>query len=119
MKKFLTLIIFLLPIVVSAQSTMYYKGEWSVPDKQDLFCCTCKIMIAENGDVDVQFVWVYKAIDSTDDVMLNLYRGKKDNSGIEHASGHYDQKTHDLQVTGFHLEDPRVIIAMAKYYLKL
>src|SRR5690242_16527096 len=110
MKKILPLIIFLLPLSATSQTVSFYKGEWSVPDKQDLFSCTCKLMIEANGTADIIFIWTYKAIDSVDEVMMKLYKGKKDDSGIEMASGHYDNRSLDVEVTSIKLVDPHVIL---------
>jgi len=118
-KKLVPFFFLLLPIFAYTQTTAFYKGEWSAPDKQDLFSCTCKVIYGQNGNADIEFIWTYKAIDSSDDVMIRLYQNKKDLSGVEMASGHYDQHTHDLEVTGYALQDPHVIISMSKYNLKL
>jgi hypothetical protein len=119
MKKIVLFFFLLLPLISFSQTTAFYKGEWSVPGKQDLFSCTCKVIYGQNGNADIEFIWTYKAIDSSDDVMIRLYENKKGLSGVELASGHYDKHTHDLEVTGYSLQDPYVILAMAKYSLKV
>ena len=111
---------FLLFLVHASMSQVtYYKGEWRVPDKTDLFTCICKIDIQKGAAVEAEFIWIFKAIDSTNEEMMKMYEGKQGKKGIEFTKGTYNPATGDIYLEATQLRDPDVILGMAKYFLKL
>ena len=49
----------------SQASVSYYKGEWTMVNKQDLFTGILKITINTEGRTSAEMVWTYLATDST------------------------------------------------------
>ena len=103
---------------LGAQVT-YYKVEWSMKNKQDLFTGICKIELKDNTDIKGEIAWTFLAVDSTDKSMMDMYEGKKGKSGIEKVGGSYTATTHDVYFEGIDKDDPNLILALDKYSLKL
>lgn len=103
---------------VGAQVT-YYKAEWSMKNKHDLFTGICKIELKDNTDIKGEIAWVFLAVDSTDKSMMDMYEGKKGKSGIEKVEGSYTTETHDVYFEGIDKDDPNLILGLDKYSLKL
>jgi hypothetical protein len=97
----------------------YYKGEWRIANTTDLFACVCKMQIQKDNTVKAEFIWIYKSIDSTDENMMETYKGKKEKAGIEFAEGTYSPVTGDISLEATSLTDPDLIIGLTKYSLKL
>ena len=118
MKKFsLTFLICFMIHFLFAQ-VFYYKAEWSMKDKHDLFTGICKIEIKDNEMVKGELVWKFLAVDSTDNSMMDMYKGKKGKSGIEFVEGNYNPSTHDIFFEGQEKDDPCEILGLDKYSLK-
>ena len=119
MKKiFVTLTLLLCLQYVFSQVT-YYKGEWTMRNKHDLFTGIFKIGINAAGKVKAEIIWKYLAIDSTNKDLLELYKGKKGRSGIEYAAGSFNPSTNDFYFEGIKANDPFTILGLDKYHIKL
>jgi hypothetical protein len=120
MKRFLLITaLSLLVFSGQAQTTNYYKGEWRVAHKMDLFTCICKVDIAKDYTVKAEFAWVFNAIDTADETMMELYKGKEGKTGIEFAEGAYNSSTGDIYLEAVELNDPNMILGKTRYQLKL
>jgi hypothetical protein len=121
MKKIFLSITLLLALqyVFSQASVSYYKGEWTMVNKQDLFTGIFKIGINANGEAKAEIIWTYLATDSTHKDLLEMYKGKKGRSGIEYAEGSFSAATNDFYFEGKRADDPAVILGLDKYHIKL
>lgn len=118
MKKLLLLTFFCLAMFPAIAQVAYYKGEWTMVDKHDLFTGIFKIEIKNDGTVTGQLAWTYLETDSTDDFMLTSYKGKKGKQGLEFVEGKYAPSTHDIYFEGKDKSDPYEILGLDKYTLK-
>ncbi len=118
MKQALLIIALLFTIHISNAQTSYYKGEWTMINKSDLFTGIFKIEIKPNGTAIAALIWTYLATDSSNQEMINIYKGKKGKSGIEYAEGKFTAATNDLYLDGKSLIDPHTILGNDKYHLK-
>jgi hypothetical protein len=118
MKKIILFFFLSMTIHTSFAQVFYYKGEWTMKNKQDLFTGIFKIGIKKDGKATGQFVWTYVAIDSTNSSLLDMYAGKKGMSGIEYAEGNFNAVTNDLFFEGISKDDPNLILGLDKYHLK-
>jgi hypothetical protein len=100
-------------------SVTYYKGEWTMVNKQDLFTGIFKIGINAEGKAKAEIVWTYLVSDSTNKDMVEMYKGKKGRSGIEYAEGSFSAATNDFYFEGKKADDPAVILGLDKYHIKL
>jgi hypothetical protein len=119
MKQSVLIIALLFTFHCSNAQTSYYKGEWTMVNKSDLFTGIFKIDGKSNGTTEAVLIWTYLATDSTNQDMLELYKGKKGKSGIEYAEGKFTAATNDLYLEGKTLVDPDTILGNDKYHLKL
>jgi hypothetical protein len=119
MKQILLIFLLLFTLQCSYAQTSYYKGEWTMLNKQDLFTGIFKIEIKKDGTVNAELLWTYLAVDSTRQDMIDLYKGKKGRSGIEYATGNFSAAGNDLYFEGKEKDDPYVILGVDKYHLKL
>ena len=119
MKKLLPLIVLCTVFYSSMAQITYFKAEWTSKDKQDLFSGICKIETDDQHLIKGEIVWTYWAIDSADQAMMDMYKGKRGKSGIEFIEGNYFADTHDMIFTGQSKTDPYEIIGLDKYSLKL
>ena len=101
-----------------AQST-YYKGEWTVKDKTDLFTCLVKIDIKKDGTATGEFIWKYISIDSSNAELVELYKGKKNKTGIEYTAGTYNAASSYMYLETVKHSDPDMILGSTKYFIKL
>lgn len=115
-KQFIVFILILVGLCSQAQ-VAYFKGEWTTENKSDLFTCISKFEINDK-EVKAEFVWTYLAIDSTDNVMIEMYNNKKGKTGIEYANGTYNPVTGDIKLKATELDDPNVILGMTIYNIK-
>jgi len=111
----LSLFIFLAP----AQTTMYFKGEWTRMNKTELFTGIFKINIDADGMIKGELLWTFLSTDETDAAMVEHYKGKKGMRAIEFVEGSYTASTHDMHFEGQTKRDPNDIIGTDKYSLKL
>lgn len=118
MKKLLLLSFICLAMTPSIAQVAYYKGEWTMVDKHDLFTGIFKIDIKNDGRVNGELVWLYLATDSSDNVMVDMYKGKKGRQGIEIVEGRYSPLTHDLYLKGEDKVDPYIVLGLEEYSLK-
>lgn len=119
MKKLISIPILFFLVYNGFAQAAYYKGEWTVKDKTDLFTCISKIEIQKDGTAKGTFIWKYISIDSNNAELVQLYKGKKGRSGIEYTEGRFNANTNDLFLSTSKLEDPNQIIGLTKYYIKL
>jgi hypothetical protein len=103
----------------SQASVSYYKGEWTMVNKQDLFSGIIKIEMNAEGKTKAEIVWTYLATDSINKDLVEMYKGKKGRSGIEYAEGSFSASTHDFIFEGKKTDDPALILGLDKYHLKL
>ncbi len=103
----------------SQASVSYYKGEWTMLNKQDLFTGIFKIGINAEGKTKAEIVWTYLVTDSTNKDLVEMYKGKKGRSGIEYAEGIFSATTNDFYFEGKRADDPAVILGLDKYHIKL
>jgi hypothetical protein len=101
-----------------AAQVSYYKGEWTVKNKTDLFNCLCKLEIKNNTSVVAEFAWTFISIDSTNTELLDSYKNKKGKTGIEYTEGTFNPATGDINLIAVRLADPHEILGMTKYQLK-
>ena len=106
-------------LLVQAQTTMHFKGEWTRMNKSELFTAVMKISIDANGMAKGELLWTYVETDITDNALVEHYKGKKGKQAIEFVEGTYTPSTHDLYFEGKNKTDPNDIIGMDKYNLKL
>lgn len=118
MKKSLLLSFICFAMIPAIAQVAYYKGEWTMVDKHDLFTGIFKIDIKNDGRVNGEFVWLYLATDSSDNTMLDMYKGKKGRQGIEILEGRCTPTTHDLYLKGEDKVDPYAILGLDEYTLK-
>ena len=119
MKKIISAaVIFFLMLSCFAQST-YYKGEWSVKNKKDLFTCLAKIDVQSDGTATGEFIWTYISIDSNNAELVEMYKGKKNYFGIEYTAGTFNAGSNDIYLETKTLSDPWKILGTTKYYFKL
>jgi hypothetical protein len=119
MKKFISTTALFLIVYTCFAQVIYYKGEWTVKDKPDLFTCVCKIEIQSDGIVKGELIWTYIAIDRNNAALAEAYKGKEGKSGIEYVEGVYKTATNDIYIATTKLTDPWKILGSTKYYLKL
>ncbi len=121
MKKifFSVMLLLALQYGFSQASVSYYKGEWTMVNKHDLFTGILKITIDAAGKTRAEMVWTYLATDSTDKDMVEMYTGKKGKSGIEYAEGSFSATTNDFIFEGQKADDPALILGLDKYHIKL
>jgi len=119
MKKIFISLMLLLTFQYGFSQVLYYKGEWTMVNKHDLFTGIFKIGIDAEGKANAEIIWTYLATDSTNKDMLEMYKGKKGRSGIEYAEGNFSATTNDFYFEGKRSEDPFVILGLDKYHLKL
>lgn len=118
MKKIISTIALFLIVCTSFAQTFFYKGEWAVKDKPDLFTSVCKIEIQSDGIVKGEFIWTYIAIDNNNAALVEVYKGKEGKSGIEYVQGVYKAATNDIYLETTKLKDPWKILGPTKYFLK-
>ena len=119
MKKLFVSVILLFSLQYSFSQVSYYKGEWTAVNKQDRFTGIFKIGMNAGGKVKAQFIWTYLRIDSTNKDLVEMYKGKKDRSGIEYAEGYFSASTNDFNLEGKRKVDPFIILGLDKYHIKL
>lgn len=120
MKKFiLGFFLFALANTAFSQVSLFFKGEWSMTDKNDLFTCYCKLEILPGAAARAEFIWTYIATDSSNQDMVTYYKGKKGKTGIEFARGTYTAHTNDIFLSTTDLNDPDSLLGKGKYYLKI
>jgi hypothetical protein len=119
MKKIFLSLALLLTIQCCFAQVAYYKGEWTMIDRHDLFTGIFKISMNAAGKVKAEIVWTYLAIDSTSKDYMDMYQNKKGKSGIEYAEGNFSSATNDLYFEGIKKDDPFIILGVEKYHLKL
>jgi hypothetical protein len=117
MKKVFGLIILIFFTTFSQAQTSYFQGEWTVKNESVLFTCICKLEI-KNTVVAAEFAWTFITIDSTNSELIEFYKNKKGNAGIEYTEGNYNQATGDIDLVAVRLDDPNEILGMTKYQLK-
>ena len=104
----LTIFVFL----ADAQTTMYFKGEWTRMNKSELFTAVIKISIDAQGMAKGELLWTYVETDIADNAMVEHYKGKKGKQAIEFVEGTYSSSTHDIYFEGKNKTDPDDIIGM-------
>lgn len=119
MKKLLTLLLLCFALCNCFAQTDYYKAEWTMKNKQDLFTGICKIETDQQHVIKGEIIWRYWAVDSTDQAMMDMYKEKKGKMGIEFIEGNYFSNSHDVIFEGKAKNDPFGILGMDKYSLKL
>jgi hypothetical protein len=119
MKKILLSLTLLLGLQYAFAQVSYYKGEWTMVNKHDLFTGIFKIGITAAGKIKAEIVWTYLATDSTNKDLLEMYKGKKGKSGIEYAEGSFSAATGDFYFEGKRTDDPFTILGADKYHIKL
>jgi hypothetical protein len=119
MKNILLIFVMILAAYTNIAQVTYYKGEWTMKNKHDLFTGIFKIGIKKDGNVTGQFVWTFLAADSTNSSMVDMYSGKKGMSGIEYVEGNFNGATNDFYFEGKSKDDPNNILGLDKYHLKL
>ena len=118
MKKLLLASLLCTAFYCSQAQVAYYKGEWTMVDKHDLFTGVFRLETKNDGRVNGQLIWLYLATDSSDNVMIDMYKGKKGRQGIEIVEGRYTPSTHDLYFKGEDKVDPYTILGLDEYSLK-
>lgn len=119
MKKIFITFILLLGLQYGFSQVTYYKGEWTMKNKQDLFTGIFRIGINAAGKVKAEIIWTYLAIDSANKDLLEMYNGKKGRSGIEYGEGTFNPATNDFYFEGIKADDPFTILGLDKYHIKL
>ena len=120
MKKLLVALCLLLSAyMVSAQKTMYFKGEWTRLNKSELFTGIFKVTIDADNMIKGEILWTYLSTDNTDNGMTEHYKGKKGMQAIEFIEGTLTSSTNDIYFEGKNKTDPNEIISTDKYSLKL
>lgn len=120
MKKLLLAIgLSVFTLMAEAQSTMYFRGEWTKLNSADLFSGVFKINIDADGGVTGELLWTYLATDERDTFLVKHYAGKKGKRAIEFVEGNYNSSTHDMYFEGKNRTDPEEVIGVDKYSLKL
>ena len=120
MKKFIFgLILFASTQTAFSQVSSFYKGEWAMTDKNDLFTCYCKLEILPGAAARLEFIWTFLATDSSNQDMMTYYKGKKGKTGIEFTKGTYTAATNDVFLSSTDMVDPESILGKGKYYLKI
>ncbi len=119
MKNILLIFVLLFAVSTGIAQVTYYKGEWTMKNKHELFTGIFKIGIKKDGSTTGQFVWTVLAVDSTNSSLLDMYIGKKGMSGIEYAEGTFNAATNDFYFEGKSKDDPNLILGLDKYHLKL
>lgn len=119
MKKLLTLLLLCFALHNCFAQIDYYNVEWTKKNKQDLFTGICKIETDQQHVIIGEIIWRYWAIDSTDQDMTDMYKGKKGKMGIEFIEGNYFSNSHDVIFEGKDKNDPFGILGLDKYSLKL
>ena len=97
----------------------YFKGEWTLVNKHDLFTGIFKIAVKKDGTAKAEIVWTYLAINSSSQELVEMYKGKKGKSGIEYLEGKFTAATNDFYFEGKEKEDPANILGLDKYHVKL
>lgn len=103
----------------NAQTTLYFKGEWTKKNKNELYAGIFKITITRENAVNGELLWTYLATDETDSFLLQHYKGKKGRRAIEFVEGSYNPSSHDMYFEGMKRTDPDDVIGLDKYSLKL
>lgn len=119
MKKIISAMALFLVVHSCLAQVTYYKGEWTVKNKSDLFTCVCKVEIQKDGTVKGEFIWTYISIDSSNAELVEMYKGKRNRSGIEYTEGGYKNTGNDLYLETTKLTDPWKILGTTKYLIKL
>ena len=120
MKKFiLGFLLFVSSDTAFSQTSLFFKGEWTVTDRNELFTCYCKLDILPGAVVKAEFIWTYLATDSSNQELVTYYKGKKGKTGIEFARGTFTAHTNDIFLSTTDLNDPETILGKGKYYLKI
>ena len=119
MKKLTSLFLFFLFLQTLSAQVNYYRGEWTEVNSTELFSCICKITFPNETVVKGELVWCFLAADSTDNIMMDTYKGKKGKMAIEFVSGTQDMKNNDIYFDGAEKKDPQGIIGLDKYTLKV
>lgn len=119
MKQTILIFSLLFTLQTSFAQKMYFKGEWTMQNKHELFTGLFKIEIKKDGAAKAEFIWTYLATDSTSTDYIAMYNGKKGKSGIEYAAGNFTASTNDLYFEGTEKDDPHTVIGLDKYHLKL
>lgn len=119
MKKIFVSLILLCCLQHVFSQVSYYKGEWTMVNKNDLFTGIFKIDITTDGSVKAEIVWTYLAVDSTSNELVEHYKGKKGKAGIEYAEGQFSAATNDFTFEGKKADDPFAILGLDKYHIKL
>jgi hypothetical protein len=119
MKKLLVLFILCCITYGSMAQVAYYRAEWTKKDNNELFTAICKITTDQQNVITGELVWTYLACDSSDQIMMDMYKGKKGKMGIEFVEGNYAATTHDVIFNGTRKDDPDEVIGEDKYTLKL
>ena len=119
MKKMLIASLSLVLVQSLTAQVYYYKAEWTMKNKHDLFTGICRIEIKDQDIVKGKLVWKFLAVDSTDQSMMDMYKGKKGKTGIEYVEGTYTRSTHDIFFEGKDKDDPYEVLGLDKYSLKI
>jgi hypothetical protein len=119
MKKLFLSIMLLFCLQHVFSQVSYYRGEWTMVNKNDLFRGIFKISVAKNGSVKAEIIWTYLAVDSTSKDLVEHYKRKKGKSGIEYAEGQFSRATNDFTFEGKKAVDPFAILGLDKYHIKL
>lgn len=119
MKNIFLSLTLLFVLQCSFAQVTYYKGEWTKAKNQDLFTGIFKITMNSAGKAKAQIIWTYRAIDSTNIDLVEMYKNKKGKSGIEYVKGFFSANTHNFYFEGVKKYDPYTILGLEKYHLKL
>lgn len=119
MKKIIVLALFCFCAATLFAQTAYYKGEWTVVNKNELFTGIFRVKIKNQSTVTGKLIWVYHSTDSSSTEMLEIYKGKKGKVAMEIVEGTYNPVTGDIYWEGIKKIDPSYIIGTDKYTLKL
>ena len=119
MKKIIISVALLFTLQQGFSQVFYFKGEWTMRNKHDLFTGIFKIGINATGKVKAEIVWTYLATDSTNNDLMEMYKGKKGRSGIEYAEGNFSATTNDFYFEGIKTDDPFTVLGVDKYHIKL
>ncbi len=119
MKKIISSAILLFFVQYGLAQVTYYKGEWTVKNKKDLFTCLCKIDFQKDGTVNGEFIWKYISIDGGHAELVEMYKGKINKMGIEFTEGNYYAGTGDIYLETKKLADPDRILGSTKYFIKI
>ena len=119
MRKFIGTTALSLICLTGIGQVTYYKGEWTIANKTDLFTCLLRIETSNDTMITGEFIWTYIAIDSADAVMMDAYKDKKSKTGIEYTEGTYNPVTRDFFLETVRLTDPHELLGKTKYSIKL